>query len=72
MAPSSRQHKGVKRRKELDRQARQKEKRERRAERKSETVGGGPPIDWEAAEAGPTADAAPKPAPEDSQEPQTP
>ena len=44
MAGSSRQHKSAKRRKELDRQARQQEKRERRTEKVH--GGGGPPIDW--------------------------
>jgi hypothetical protein len=50
VAGKSRQHKSEKRRKELTRQARQKEKRERRSDK---TVGGGgPPIDWSEAPPG--------------------
>jgi hypothetical protein len=60
MAGSSRQHRGVKRRKELDRKARQEEKRQRKTERKNETPGSGPPIDWEAAELGPSTPARPE------------
>lgn len=48
MAGSSRQHRGVKRRKELARKERQQEKRQRKAERKASGTAGGPPIDWEA------------------------
>ena len=58
MAGSSRQHRGQKRRKELARKARQEEKRQRRGEKKTGGAGSGPPIDWEAGEAGaPPADA---------------
>jgi hypothetical protein len=53
MAGSSRQHRGEKRRKELARKARQEEKRQRKTERKASGAGSGPPIDWEAGEAGP-------------------
>jgi hypothetical protein len=49
MPGSSRQHRGEKRRKELARKDWQQEKRQRRAEKKPGGVGGGPPIDWEAA-----------------------
>lgn len=55
MAGTSRQHRGVKRRKELARKDRQEEKRVRKAERKTSGTGGGPPIDWEAGTLGPTA-----------------
>ena len=50
MGGKSRQHKSEKRRKELTRQARQKEKRERRSDKTP--GGGGPPIDWSEAPAG--------------------
>lgn len=50
MAGKSRQHKSEKRRKELTRQARQKEKRERRSDKTP--GGGGPPIDWSEAAPG--------------------
>ncbi len=49
MPGSSRQHRGEKRRKELARKDWQEEKRQRRAERKAGSAGGGPPIDWDAA-----------------------
>lgn len=68
MAGKSRQHKSEKRRKELTRQARQKEKRERRSDKTP--GGGGPPIDWSEAPAGvpqpadPASESAPGP-PED-------
>lgn len=52
MAGTSRQHRGEKRRKELARKARQEEKRQRKTEKKTGAPGGGPPIDWEAGEAG--------------------
>lgn len=70
MAGSSRQHRGEKRRKELARKARQEEKRQRRAERKAVAPGSGPPIDWQAGEAGspPAEDAGPGAVPGDSQD----
>jgi hypothetical protein len=52
MAATSRQHRGEKRRKELARKARQDQKRQRKAQRKLSESGAGPPIDWEATEAG--------------------
>ncbi len=52
MAGKSRQHKSEKRRKELTRQARQKEKRDRRTDKVRD--GGGPPIDWSDSPAGQT------------------
>ncbi len=52
MAGSSRQHRGEKRRKELARKARQEEKRQRRAGKKTDGPGSGPPIDWQAGEGG--------------------
>jgi hypothetical protein len=45
MPGSSRQHRSEKRRKELARQAKQKEKRERKPGETTER-GAGPPIDW--------------------------
>jgi hypothetical protein len=59
VAGSSRQHKSAKRRKELDRQARQQEKRERRTEKVH--GGGGPPIDWGEASPGAPQTAGPAP-----------
>lgn len=52
MAGTSRQHRGEKRRKELARKARQEEKRQRRAGKKIDDPGSGPPIDWQAGEGG--------------------
>jgi hypothetical protein len=46
VAGNARQHRSEKRRKELTRQAKQKEKRDRRAGEKPGEPGGGPPIDW--------------------------
>jgi len=46
VAGNSRQHRSEKRRKELARQAKQKEKRERKTTRGEGEAGGGPPIDW--------------------------
>jgi hypothetical protein len=51
MAGSSRQHRSEKRRKELARQAKQTEKRERKTSRDDAGRGAGPPIDWAAATA---------------------
>jgi len=45
MPGNSRQHRSEKRRKELARQAKQQEKRERKNTRAAEP-GAGPPIDW--------------------------
>jgi len=61
VAGTSRQHKSAKRRKELNRQARQQEKRERRTEKVHD--GGGPPIDWGEAPAGPPQIGEPAPGP---------
>jgi hypothetical protein len=46
MPGSSRQHRSEKRRKELARQAKQVEKRERKTARADAERGAGPPIDW--------------------------
>jgi hypothetical protein len=46
VAGNSRQHRSEKRRKELARQAKQKEKRERKTTRDEGEAGSGPPIDW--------------------------
>jgi hypothetical protein len=52
MPGSSRQHRSEKRRKELARQAKQVEKRERKATRGGVEPGAGPPIDWNEAAPG--------------------
>jgi hypothetical protein len=63
MPGSSRQHRSEKRRKELARQAKQAEKRQRRADDKG-SAGAGPPIDWNEAAPGvplpPEVEAAPR------------
>jgi hypothetical protein len=70
MPGSSRQHRGEKRRKELVRKERQEVKRQRKAEKRLSGTGGGPPIDWEASEAGRTlaGDSGPQTAPGESQD----
>jgi hypothetical protein len=62
MAGSSRQHRSEKRRKELARQAKQLEKRERKGTRGDAEPGAGPPIDW--TEAAPGVPVPPGTAPE--------
>ncbi len=52
MPGSSRQHRSEKRRKELARQAKQAEKRERKSAHADAEHGAGPPIDWNEAAPG--------------------
>ena len=66
MAGNSRQHRSEKRRKELARQAKQKETRERKPPRPDGEAGSGPPIDWSEPAGGILPEEADRPSAEES------